>query len=305
MRSIRQWLTPATGVPVARKGGWPAGAAAAHGGAAAEISRGLAGAGVARCGWIPVLASPGKRRRTASARFTRDRGKRAGGVARHLRKGPESLRPLFSGNGQIRTALAMKRLIPAVVAVSAVVAAGAAAGVTLVVRPPDARAAGAARAARSWGTAIEVPGLGALNKGRFAEVTSVSCASTGNCAAGGLYDGRRFNAGEAFVASRAVRPLGHGDRGTRPGSPEQGRGRGEFLGVVRLGGQLRGCRGLPRPQLSLPGIRGQPAARPLGQGDRDARPGSPEQGRIRLGPVGVVRLGGRLRGRRVLRGPRR
>ena len=38
-----------------------------------------------------------------------------------------------------------------------------------------------------WGTAIEVPGLGALNKGMIAEVLSVSCASAGNCAAGGYY----------------------------------------------------------------------------------------------------------------------
>src|SRR5271166_6370023 len=103
----------------------------------------------------------------------------------------------------------MKRLIPAIVAVSAVVAAGAAAGVTLVVRPPDARAVGAARPAGSWGTAIEVPGLGALNKGGFAEVTSLSCTSAGDCAAGGLYAGRRFNAGEAFVVSQR-----HGRWGT-------------------------------------------------------------------------------------------
>ena len=33
--------------------------------------------------------------------------------------------------------------------------------------------------------AIGVPGLGALNTGGFAEVISVSCASAGNCAAGG------------------------------------------------------------------------------------------------------------------------
>jgi hypothetical protein len=42
-----------------------------------------------------------------------------------------------------------------------------------------------------WGRAIEVPGLGALNKGGEAEVTSVSCASAGNCAAGGEYFDRR------------------------------------------------------------------------------------------------------------------
>jgi hypothetical protein len=38
-----------------------------------------------------------------------------------------------------------------------------------------------------WGKAVEVPGLGALNTGGSAEVSSVSCASPGNCAAGGYY----------------------------------------------------------------------------------------------------------------------
>ena len=38
-----------------------------------------------------------------------------------------------------------------------------------------------------WGKAIEVPGLGALNKSRFAGVTSLSCGSAGSCAAGGDY----------------------------------------------------------------------------------------------------------------------
>jgi hypothetical protein len=39
----------------------------------------------------------------------------------------------------------------------------------------------------SWGKAIEVPGSGALNSGGYAQVTSVSCASKGYCAAGGYY----------------------------------------------------------------------------------------------------------------------
>jgi hypothetical protein len=38
-----------------------------------------------------------------------------------------------------------------------------------------------------WGKAIEVPGLGGLNKGGDARVFSVSCASAGNCAIGGYY----------------------------------------------------------------------------------------------------------------------
>jgi hypothetical protein len=38
-----------------------------------------------------------------------------------------------------------------------------------------------------WGTAIEVPGLGALNKGGNADVSSVACGTAGNCAAVGTY----------------------------------------------------------------------------------------------------------------------
>ena len=50
-----------------------------------------------------------------------------------------------------------------------------------------------------WGKAIEVPGLGALNKGGYAEVDSVSCASAGSCAAGGDYEDRA-GMGQGFVA---------------------------------------------------------------------------------------------------------
>src|SRR5262249_58404797 len=39
----------------------------------------------------------------------------------------------------------------------------------------------------TWGTAIGVPGSGALNAGGDARVESVSCASAGKCAAGGAY----------------------------------------------------------------------------------------------------------------------
>jgi hypothetical protein len=64
---------------------------------------------------------------------------------------------------------------------------------------PAARAA-AVPAAVSWGKAIEVPGLAVLNKGGFAGVVSVSCASAGNCAAGGGYSDRHGN-GQGFVAA--------------------------------------------------------------------------------------------------------
>src|ERR1022692_1755986 len=50
-----------------------------------------------------------------------------------------------------------------------------------------------------WGTAIEVPGLGALNKTGYAQVNSVSCGSAGNCAAGGEYGDRHYH-NQGFVA---------------------------------------------------------------------------------------------------------
>src|SRR5215831_3136243 len=53
----------------------------------------------------------------------------------------------------------------------------------------------------TWAKAIEVPGSGTLNAGRFAVVFSVSCPSAGNCAAGGFYiDGSHHE--QAFVVSQ-------------------------------------------------------------------------------------------------------
>src|SRR5258706_583679 len=61
-------------------------------------------------------------------------------------------------------------------------------------------AAGAAARAGTWHAAIELPGTATLNKGGNAAVQSVSCASAGNCAAGGLFtDGSGHI--QAFVAS--------------------------------------------------------------------------------------------------------
>ena len=50
-----------------------------------------------------------------------------------------------------------------------------------------------------WGQAIEVPGLGILNKGGDASSFSVSCPSAGNCAAAGTYDDG--SGGQGFVVS--------------------------------------------------------------------------------------------------------
>jgi hypothetical protein len=51
-----------------------------------------------------------------------------------------------------------------------------------------------------WGPAAEVPGLGALNQGGRARAGTVSCASAGNCTAGGYYTDSSF-AGQGFVVS--------------------------------------------------------------------------------------------------------
>src|SRR5690349_914852 len=52
----------------------------------------------------------------------------------------------------------------------------------------------------TWHPAREVAGI--LNQGGAAQVSSVSCASAGNCAAGGFYtDGTISDIGQAFVAS--------------------------------------------------------------------------------------------------------
>jgi len=51
-----------------------------------------------------------------------------------------------------------------------------------------------------WHKAIEVPGSAALNSGRYAGLTSVSCGSPGNCTAGGYYLGNSTSY-QSFVVS--------------------------------------------------------------------------------------------------------
>jgi hypothetical protein len=53
----------------------------------------------------------------------------------------------------------------------------------------------------TWGTAHEVPGTAALNQGGNAGIFSVSCASAGNCSAGGSYTDSSGHV-QAFVAGQ-------------------------------------------------------------------------------------------------------
>jgi CHAP domain len=52
-----------------------------------------------------------------------------------------------------------------------------------------------------WGHLQEVPGTAALNTGGYAQVTSVSCGSAGNCSAGGQYQDADGN--QVFVVSQS------------------------------------------------------------------------------------------------------
>jgi hypothetical protein len=91
-----------------------------------------------------------------------------------------------------------RKPLSAVLAVATCAAALSVAGAAVA----DAAPAGSAhaQAASSWGKGMAVPGLAALNTGGDARVTSVSCASAGNCAAVGYYSA--VHVGEqGFVAS--------------------------------------------------------------------------------------------------------
>jgi len=57
----------------------------------------------------------------------------------------------------------------------------------------------AAEAGGTWGTAEALPGITALNKGGIAGAETLSCASAGNCGAGGFYQDKSGNQ-QAFVA---------------------------------------------------------------------------------------------------------
>ena len=55
----------------------------------------------------------------------------------------------------------------------------------------------------SWGNAIQLPGIVALNKGLESDVSSISCPSPGNCAVGGFYTDANGH-DQAFVANQTT-----------------------------------------------------------------------------------------------------
>jgi hypothetical protein len=85
-----------------------------------------------------------------------------------------------------------------------------------------------------WGAPRPVPGLGPLNTGRFAEVTTISCAAPGHCGAGGTYTGRtgRFRPQRAFVVSQRHGVWGHAE--PVPGLAALTKGQGQIAEVTAM-----------------------------------------------------------------------
>jgi len=84
----------------------------------------------------------------------------------------------------------------------------------------------------TWGKAMPVPGLGALNHGKFSRTFTMSCSSAGFCSAGGAYTDRSFH-DHAFVVTET-----NGTWGTAiqvPGTKQLGSGGGAETGSLSCG----------------------------------------------------------------------
>ena len=97
----------------------------------------------------------------------------------------------------------------------------------------------------TWGKAKEVPGTVTLNSGGFAQLNSVSCASAGNCSAGGTYEDSSGHF-QAFVVSQVGGTWGKAKEVPGTATLNQGGSGRDLLGVVRLGRQLQRRRDLRR-----------------------------------------------------------
>jgi WD40 repeat protein len=115
-----------------------------------------------------------------------------------------------------------------ITSVSCASAGDCAAGGTYWTGPTSSQAFVVDESAGTWGTAITVPGLGAPGGDGRAALTSISCGSAGDCAAGGSDGGG--GADEAFVASETNGTWGAAEG--VPGSAALGTGNGVQLASV-------------------------------------------------------------------------
>ena len=169
-------------------------------------------------------------------------------------------------------------------------AAGAGAGIAVAVSCLVPAGAVAFVPGGSWGMAQQVPGLAALGP---SGIVSVSCASAGNCSAGGFLEGGSGQ--EAFVVSQVN---GHWGKGEEvPGTVALDTGRQGRVDSVSCASPGNAAPAGP-PAIPPAGLRRQPEERHLGQGPENPRPGGPHEGQVRRDHLGVVRSAGRLQRRR-------
>ena len=119
----------------------------------------------------------------------------------------------------------------------------------------------------SWQQAIEVPGTATLNQGNGpgAGIDSVSCASVGNCGAGGYYTDSAGHR-QAFVVGEVSGDWQQAEEVPGTATLNQGGKRGHLLGVVRHCGQLQCGRRLHRRVRPPAGVRGRRGQRQLAAG---------------------------------------
>jgi hypothetical protein len=86
--------------------------------------------------------------------------------------------------------------------------------------------------AGTWGKAKKVPGTASLNVGGDAYVLSLSCASAGNCAAGGSYEDSSGHT-QAFVVDETPGTWGNAEE--VPGTAKLNKGGGAYVSSVSCG----------------------------------------------------------------------
>ena len=154
-----------------------------------------------------------------------------------------------------------------------------------------------------WGNAIEVPGMATLNTGGDAEVDSISCATAGECAAGGFYDHGHSVDGsfQAFVVNETNGTWGKAIE--VPGTATLNNGDDADVDSISCAapGELRRRRRLQQHLGQRPGLRGRREERQLGHRDRGAGRGDGPRQPLRQVDRYFVCRARRMRRGRLLR----
>ena len=150
-----------------------------------------------------------------------------------------------------------------------------------------------------WQPAEQAPGTATLSIGRIAYIQSVSCATAGNCSAGGSYTDRSGHQ-QAFVTSETSGIWRPAEEAPGTAGLNVGGSRLRPVGVVWVGGQLRRGRLLHRRLRPPAGLRDQRSRRHLAAGRGGTRHRGPQPGgaavieSVSCAAAGNCARGGRL-----------